>query len=203
MTELNLRSNQVTDEGARALGAVLAGTSGLKTIDLRENKIGKNGIRGLAEALERAERVRHVYVHAGGKIEALGTGMWAAPRDGEGNEGATPTVTVETVCVLDVRDNDSTSRREPAIDDTMGGASKPVHVPETRDRNRDSGKKWAQKTGQSGSKTRRVKEVSGSGRKGKRSQTAPSNKRSGEAHDRRQRKQRELVQRRMVLERIR
>ena len=49
------------------------------------------------------------------------------PRDGEGNEGATPTVTVETV--LDVRDNDSTSRREPAIDDTMGGASKPYMYP--------------------------------------------------------------------------
>ena len=103
VTELNLRSNIITDEGARALGAVLAGLSGLKSIDLRENKIGKNGIRGLAEALERAGRVRHVYVHAGGKIEALGTGMWAAPRPT--NVDNSQAVTVETVCVLDVRNN--------------------------------------------------------------------------------------------------
>ena len=205
VTELNLRSNQVTDEGARALGAVLAGTCGLRTIDLRENKIGKNGIRGLAEALERAERVRHVYVHAGGKIEALGTGMWAAPRDGgDDDQGATPTVTVETVCVLDVRDNDSNSRHEPMLDDTMGGASNPVSVPETRGRGgRDSSKKWAEKSSSNnkGSKTRRVKEV-GSSKKGKRSQTAPSNKRSKDAKEKRQKRQRELVERRMEKQRI-
>jgi len=42
---------------------------------------GKGAIRILAEALERSERVRHVYVHAGGKIEALGTATrWANPR---------------------------------------------------------------------------------------------------------------------------
>lgn len=28
------------------------------------------GIRTIAEALERSERVRHVYVHAGGKVSA-------------------------------------------------------------------------------------------------------------------------------------
>ena len=205
VTELNLISNQVTDEGALALGAVLAGTCGLRTIDLRENKIGKNGIRGLAEALERAERVRHVYVHAGGKIEALGTGMWAAPRDGgDDDQGATPTVTVETVCVLDVRDNDSNSRHEPMLDDTMGGASNPVSVPETRGRGgRDSSKKWAEKSSSNnkGSKTRRVKEV-GSSKKGKRSQTAPSNKRSKDAKEKRQKRQRELVERRMEKQRI-
>ena len=39
----------------------------------------------MAEALERSERVRHVYVHAGGKIEALGTaGRWANPRGAAG-----------------------------------------------------------------------------------------------------------------------
>ncbi len=63
----------------------------------------------------RSERVRHVYVHAGGKIEALGTGMWAAPRGTAGVSGtagelvetssATGMMTVETVCAVDVRDN--------------------------------------------------------------------------------------------------
>ena len=113
INEVNLRSNNITDDGARALGAVLAGRSGLRLIDLRGNKIGKGAIRILAEALERAERVRHVYVHAGGKIEALGTtGRWANPRnDGEaegtagsnnepGQKGG-----VETICVVDIRDN--------------------------------------------------------------------------------------------------
>ena len=55
--------NNITDDGARALGAVLAGRSSLRLVDLRGNKIGKGAIRILAEALERAERVRHVYVH--------------------------------------------------------------------------------------------------------------------------------------------
>lgn len=133
--ELNLRGNVITDDGARALGAVLAGKSGLRLVDLRGNKIGKGAIRVLAEALERSERVRHVYVHAGGKIEALGASRWAVPRnntDGSTSGGNNNTNsksynlsssssgnnnnidminenksngTVETVCVVDIRDN--------------------------------------------------------------------------------------------------
>lgn len=38
-------------------GAVLAGRSALRVIDLRGNKIGKGAIRILAEALERYVRV--------------------------------------------------------------------------------------------------------------------------------------------------
>ena len=81
IADLNLRGNLITDEGARALGAVLGGRSSLRTLDMRGNRVGKQGIRAIAEALERSERVRHVYVHAGGKVEALGTGRWAVPRD--------------------------------------------------------------------------------------------------------------------------
>jgi hypothetical protein len=81
----------------------------------------KQGIRALAEALERNDRVRHVYVHAGGKVEALGTGVWAAPRKDPSPGGpydppgaaspseTVPLVTVETVCVVDVRDNKAAS----------------------------------------------------------------------------------------------
>ncbi|KAG5182590.1 leucine rich repeat protein [Tribonema minus] len=115
IAELNLRGNAVTDEGARALAAVLAGKSALRVVDLRANAITAQGIRTLAEALERSERVRHVYVHAGGKVEALGTGLWAAPRNAAAAAAAAaapaaaaaaaPLVTVETVCVVDVRDN--------------------------------------------------------------------------------------------------
>jgi hypothetical protein len=117
--ELNLRGNNISDDGARALAAVLSGRSGLRLVDLRGNKIGKSAIRIIAEALERSERVRHVYVHAGGKIEALGTGKWAKTRttttlsktdmsmDDERDDGnsAKQTMNVETVCVVDIRDN--------------------------------------------------------------------------------------------------
>lgn len=112
--ELNLRGNNITDDGARALAAVLSGRSGLRTVDLRGNRIGKSAIRILAEALERAERVRHVYVHAGGKIEALGTGKWNKTKSmGDSttmgsqdlSDTAKQSMNVETVCVVDIRDN--------------------------------------------------------------------------------------------------
>lgn len=111
--ELNLRGNNISDDGARALAAVLSGRSGLRTVDLRGNRIGKSAIRILAEALERAERVRHVYVHAGGKIEALGTGKWSRTMGDSTSSSeamdlgssAKQSMNVETVCVVDVRDN--------------------------------------------------------------------------------------------------
>eukprot|EP00607_Mallomonas_marina_P000990 CAMPEP_0182425694 /NCGR_PEP_ID=MMETSP1167-20130531/12170_1 /TAXON_ID=2988 /ORGANISM="Mallomonas Sp, Strain CCMP3275" /LENGTH=874 /DNA_ID=CAMNT_0024606617 /DNA_START=90 /DNA_END=2714 /DNA_ORIENTATION=+ len=131
--ELNLRGNNITDDGARALAAVLAGRSGLRLVDLRGNKIGKGAIRVIAEALERSDRVRHVYVHAGGKIEALGTGQFSGSsatnsqtrgglnqtsmsekdRGDEPDNEARSMVTVETVCVVDVRDNNPPTSNNP------------------------------------------------------------------------------------------
>ena len=100
ITELILRNNGITNDGARALGAVLSAPCGLRSVDLRENKVGEIGIRSLAEALERSARVRHVYVHAGGKIEALGT-----MDNGQHNESKQPMMKVSTVCVVDIRKN--------------------------------------------------------------------------------------------------
>lgn len=110
---------------------MLGGRSGIRTLDLRGNRIGKLGIRAIAEALERSERVRHVYVHAGGKVEALGANRWADPRlqsttsqsqnansNATGNDSAAAgsggndlavMVTVETVCVVDCRENNPTA----------------------------------------------------------------------------------------------
>jgi myosin protein heavy chain len=115
IADLNLRGNLITDEGARALSAVLGGKSALRSLDLRGNRIGKQGLRTIAEALERSARVRHVYVHAGGKIEALGTGRWANPRPGDADADAraAPLVTVETVCVVDVRENTPSDAAPP------------------------------------------------------------------------------------------
>ena len=80
-----------------------------------------------------------MYVHAGGKIEALGNaGRWANPRAAgangtdshvhscccvfcfyyfvhvdEGDESSTKASTVETVCVVDIRDNTPESTSFP------------------------------------------------------------------------------------------
>ena len=106
IAELNLRGNQLTDDAARALASLLARPSALRFIDLRENRIGRNGIKVIADALERSERVKHIYVHAGGKIEALGSGEFdgdetssAHRRDSQGLSS------VGSVCIVDVRDN--------------------------------------------------------------------------------------------------
>ncbi|ETL38568.1 hypothetical protein L916_09851 [Phytophthora nicotianae] len=115
--ELQLRGNAISSEGARAIAAVLNISSCcLRQVDLRNNQIGKDGIKVLAEALERNERIKHVYVHAGGKIEALGTTSpvsQAAIVNAQISSAATlgssgPThaslIGVETVCVVDVRE---------------------------------------------------------------------------------------------------
>ena len=58
----------------------------------------------IAEALERSARVRHVYVHAGGKIEALGTATedWS---NGAPDAGSADMMAVTTICTVDCRDN--------------------------------------------------------------------------------------------------
>jgi hypothetical protein len=106
IAELNLRGNQLTDDAARALASLLARPSALRFVDLRENHIGRNGIKVIADALERSERVKHVYVHAGGKIEALGSSDFggddastAHRRDSQGLSS------VGSVCIVDIRDN--------------------------------------------------------------------------------------------------
>lgn len=103
IVELNLRGNSISDEGCRALASVLSVPSTLENIDLRKNRIGRKGMKLIVEALERSTRVRHVYVHAGGKIEALG-------RDQADDNKPNPPLTsskgkVNTVCIVDIRDN--------------------------------------------------------------------------------------------------
>lgn len=117
--ELQLRGNGISNEGARAVAAVLAGaSSALRLVDLRGNFITKDGVKVLAEALERHPRTKHVYVHAGGKIEALGTTAGDAAGSGSSvasmmsptaaqsgpMAGNSALIGVETVCVVDVRD---------------------------------------------------------------------------------------------------
>ncbi len=117
--ELNLRGNHITDDGARALAAILAGKSGVKLLDIKGNKVSKAGIKTLAEALERSEKVKHVYVHAGGKIEALGAESWAQKSSDAFGKGGV----VETVCVVDVRDNNPEQSSFPYLLETAVTAS--------------------------------------------------------------------------------
>ena len=98
--------------------------------------IGKPGVRILAEALEKSERVSHVYVHIGGKIEALGE---IKPAKGHNSDLSQPTFTqnihtneskskdntnntnntntippsIGTICIVDVRENN------PILTDTL------------------------------------------------------------------------------------
>ena len=96
--ELQLRRNKIGDDGARAIAAVLAEQSAIKLIDLRENNIGMMGIKAIAEALERSERVQKVFVHPGGKIEAMGASEAVCA-------SGTVAMDVTTICVVDVREN--------------------------------------------------------------------------------------------------
>lgn len=99
IAELNLQGNLITDEGCRSISSVLSGPSCLQNVDLRRNRITKNGIKLIVEALERSERVKHVHVHAGGKIEAMGGKETSYALDRKDNAESS------TVCIVDIRDN--------------------------------------------------------------------------------------------------
>ena len=70
--------------------------------------------------------MKHVYVHQGGKIEALGTkantgGMLDTQDSSMGNTGAY-NVAVETVCVVDIRDNNAAGAAHPYELEQSGAA---------------------------------------------------------------------------------
>ncbi|CEG43669.1 Leucine-rich repeat, ribonuclease inhibitor subtype [Plasmopara halstedii] len=126
--ELQLRGNAISSEGARAIAAVLGMSScRLRHVDLRNNHIGRDGIKVLAEALERNERIKHVYVHVSGKIEALGTTSRApqnasvnaqisnAATFGTSDSSQALLINVETVCVVDVRDQNKIDSNEISL----------------------------------------------------------------------------------------
>ena len=78
----------------------------MRHVDLRSNQIRRHGLKTIAEALERSVRIRHVYVHAGGKIEALGHNEEIDLNEKElVSQNANPRVSIATVCIVDLRDN--------------------------------------------------------------------------------------------------
>jgi hypothetical protein len=93
---LDLRSNTIGDVGARGLASILRSSKVLAEVDLRENFIGPTGVRILAEALEHNKRVRHVFVHGNGRIEALGT-VGESENDEDEDD-----VVIDTVIVVNV-----------------------------------------------------------------------------------------------------
>jgi hypothetical protein len=69
------------------------------------------GMRAIADALERSARVHKVMVHPGGKIEAFG----ASETLGEGGiSDSTGSLAVKTVCIVDISQNNVTTRDEPS-----------------------------------------------------------------------------------------
>ncbi len=107
IVELNLRGNSISDEGCRALSSLLSATSTLENINLRKNRITRKGIKILVEALERSSRVRHVYVHAGGKIEAFGQQYEKCNVQANTKEmpSSATRAKANTVCIIDIREN--------------------------------------------------------------------------------------------------
>ena len=107
----------ITDEGCRALAAILTGEVSLRVIDLRQNHISSYGIKVIVEALQSSKRVRHVHVHAGGKIEAMGIDQSRSKMpcdqlkltESDNDSKNCLDIVVDTVCIVDIRDN-STDR---------------------------------------------------------------------------------------------
>ena len=97
LRRIALKNDGITDTGACALAVIFSGAHSLSYVDLRGNNISEKGIKVLSEALERNTRIRHVYVHGGGKIEGLGISE---------HTEVNGTVSAETQCTIDVRDND-------------------------------------------------------------------------------------------------
>lgn len=126
--QLILRDNMISDDGVHALASVLAGKSNISTIDLRGNRMTPHGIRILAEALERSERVRHVYVHAAGKVEALGIAKWTPVNPPDGATTAEFSASVETVCCVDCRDNIQHDQEQQKITNSLKKSEVPVAV---------------------------------------------------------------------------
>lgn len=95
--EIQLRGNKIGDDGARAIASILTENCALKFIDLRENRISTMGTKAIADALGRSERVKKVFVHPGGKIEAFGASSSSLDID--------ETTLFSSICLIDVRDN--------------------------------------------------------------------------------------------------
>ena len=112
------------------------------------------------------------------EIEALGTGC-GRPRDGEGNEGLPPRSRLNGF-VLDV---ETTIRHPESLQSMIQWVEQVIlYMYPRREIATRQWEKWAQRLGKV------VANASGEGSKwvwqeGKRSQTAPSNKRSSEAHE--------------------
>ena len=112
IAELNLRGNSFTDDGARAFASLLSCPTALRYIDLRCNCITRMGIKAIVEALQRSDRVNHVHVHPGGRIEALGNNDFESNRKNlirdqereEVEENSSPP-SITSVCIVDISDN--------------------------------------------------------------------------------------------------
>lgn len=113
IVELNLRGNMIRDEGCRALASLLSGQNQLARVDLKRNQISLKGIRLIVEALERSTRVRHVHVHAGGRIEAFGSD------DADNNNGNQQHSGKRTVCIVDIRENSKPEDSETFKEETV------------------------------------------------------------------------------------
>ena len=80
--------------------------------------IGKPGVRILAEALEKSDRVSHVYVHIGGKIEALGEIKTAKGHNSDLSH--TISTTTQNIHTNESKSNDNTNTTNSTIPPSIG-----------------------------------------------------------------------------------
>jgi hypothetical protein len=88
----------------------------IKYVDLRENRIGRSGIKTIIEALERSPRVAQVRVCKEGRIEAFGVN-----HEKQNTENQETTVdSIRKICLVDIRDNYFHDCSSSFIDDFIG-----------------------------------------------------------------------------------
>jgi len=115
---INLRGNVITNDGCKAIASILSDMRNLvKHIDLRENRIGRLGIKAIVEALERSDQVSNVHLCKDGRIEAYGkTESDAIEKSDESSKESTMT----KICLVDLRNNDFDEDPSSFRDDFLG-----------------------------------------------------------------------------------
>lgn len=122
LKSLNLRGNMISNDGCKAIASRLSEMKQMiRYIDLRENRIGRMGIKLIVEALERAKIVTKVHFYKDGRIEAYGTVenktdtasvIERTSRSKEDSQGK--------ICLVDIRNNDCNGDSISTQDDFIG-----------------------------------------------------------------------------------
>jgi Ran GTPase-activating protein (RanGAP) involved in mRNA processing and transport len=68
LTTLDLRYNNISDEGVQAIANALTKNSSLTTLDLNNNSISEEGVRALISVIPSSPSIKNIYVYGNPKI---------------------------------------------------------------------------------------------------------------------------------------